>query len=189
MTNTARNTGPWLFGGETPQKPRLTARRDATVSTTNNKRLTKFEEIKARYPLQRSVEKVYPFDDYLSSRERERKREINISKSGYTLYSYWFYSLGYKHVSSYKHDLLSHVTLYNNRSYHGSLLTRLKHQSLKSIPIFSMQSCASEVWRVNVTMLEIPSRNSIDSNGGRKEGETHGFETHDSLAEDRGGRG
>lgn len=28
-------------------------------------------------------------------------------------------------------------------------------------------------------MLEIPSRNSIDSNGDWKEGETHGFETHD----------
>ena len=68
----------------------------------------------------------------------------------------------------------------NNRSYHGFLLTRLKHQSLKSIhPIFSMQPCASEVWRANVTMLEIPSRNSIDSNGDWKEGEMHGFETHD----------
>lgn len=42
-----------------------------------------------------------------------------------------------------------------------------------------MQPCASEVWRANVTMLEIPSRNSIDSNGDWKEGETYGFETHD----------
>ena len=42
-----------------------------------------------------------------------------------------------------------------------------------------MQPCASEVWRANVTMLEIPSRNSIDSNGDWKEGEMHGFETHD----------
>lgn len=71
---------------ETPQKPRLTARRDATVSTTNNKRLTKFEEIKARYPLQRSIEKVYPFDDYLSSRERERERNKYIEIRIYLIF-------------------------------------------------------------------------------------------------------
>lgn len=145
-------------------------------TTVSRPRLTKFEETKAHYPLQRVRspfrEKVYLFDDYLlREEERERRRKINISKSRL----YRFYN---DFIHQDINTRLQARFSFSRGIVQQSIVPRFPLDEIEtsilkiySSDIFHATSCASEVWRVNVTMLEIPSRNSIDSNGGRKEGD------------------